>query len=98
MRLERSESIFFFPVAKSQTHSRPSSEAETTWQPSGVTATALERSFAWLGSNRRLSKDYEYCVQEARTIDRQTNIDIQISNQCGRLIANVIIYYNTEFD
>ena len=23
---------------------------------------------------------------------------IQISNQCGRLIANVIIYYNTEFD
>src|SRR5260370_1364189 len=25
----------------------------------------------------------------------KTDIDIQISNQCGRLIANVIIYYNS---
>ena len=23
----------------------------------------VERSFAWLGRNRRLNKDYEYCVQ-----------------------------------
>jgi putative transposase len=27
----------------------------------------VERSFAWLGRNRRLSKDYEYLVQTAET-------------------------------
>jgi transposase len=26
----------------------------------------VERSFAWLGRNRRLNKDYEYCVQRPR--------------------------------
>ena len=26
----------------------------------------VERSFAWLGRNRRLSKDYEYMVQTSR--------------------------------
>ena len=25
----------------------------------------------------------------------KTNIDIEISNQCGRLIANIVIYYNS---
>ena len=28
----------------------------------------VERSFAWLGRNRRLSKDYEYCVQSSETM------------------------------
>ncbi len=28
----------------------------------------VERSFAWLGRNRRLSKDYEYCVQTSETM------------------------------
>jgi putative transposase len=28
----------------------------------------VERSFAWLGRNRRLSKDYEYSVQTSETI------------------------------
>ena len=28
----------------------------------------VERSFAWLGRNRRLSKDYEYCVQSFETL------------------------------
>ena len=28
----------------------------------------VERSFAWLGRNRRLSKDYEYCVQSSETL------------------------------
>ena len=28
----------------------------------------VERSFAWLGRNRRLSKDYEYRVQTSETI------------------------------
>jgi len=28
----------------------------------------VERSFAWLGRNRRFSKDYEYCVQTSETI------------------------------
>jgi hypothetical protein len=27
----------------------------------------VDRSFAWLGRNRRLSKDYEYLVQTAET-------------------------------
>ncbi|MGI8989252.1 MAG: transposase [Bryobacteraceae bacterium] len=28
----------------------------------------VERSFAWLGRNRRLSKDYEYRVQISETM------------------------------
>ena len=28
----------------------------------------MERSFAWLGRNRRLSKDYEYHVQTSETM------------------------------
>ena len=28
----------------------------------------VERRFAWLGRNRRLSKDYEYCVQSSETL------------------------------
>jgi putative transposase len=28
----------------------------------------VERSFTWLGRNRRLSKDYEYCVQSSETL------------------------------
>jgi transposase len=28
----------------------------------------VERSFAWLGRNRRLSKDYEYWVQTSETM------------------------------
>ena len=28
----------------------------------------VERSFAWLGRNQRLSKDYEYCVQSSKTL------------------------------
>jgi putative transposase len=29
----------------------------------------VERSFAWLGRNRRLSKDYEYSVQTSETLN-----------------------------
>ena len=28
----------------------------------------VERSFAWVGPNRRLNKDYEYCVQSSETL------------------------------
>jgi putative transposase len=28
----------------------------------------VERTFAWLGRNRRFSKDYEYCVQTSETM------------------------------
>ena len=38
-----------------------------------------ERTFAWLGRNRRLSKDYEYSVQTSETL-----IDIAAT----RLILN----------
>jgi transposase len=30
----------------------------------------VERSFAWIGRNRRMSKDYEYSVQTSESIDR----------------------------
>jgi len=39
----------------------------------------VERTFAWLGRNRRLSKDYEYAVQSSETM-----IDIA----CIRLMLN----------
>ena len=38
----------------------------------------VERSFAWLGRNRRLSKDYEYLVQTAETF-----IDIAQPASCS---------------
>jgi putative transposase len=28
----------------------------------------VERTFAWLGFNRRLSKEYEYCIQTSETL------------------------------
>ena len=34
-------------------------------------------------------------VGDKKQLTGKTDIDIQISNQCGRLIANVIIYYNS---
>ena len=33
----------------------------------------VERSFAWLGRNRRLSKDYEYRVQTSETMKQKTH-------------------------
>jgi len=38
-----------------------------TFQITGLTW-IVERSFAWLGRNRRLSKDYEYRVQTSETL------------------------------
>jgi putative transposase len=42
----------------------------------------VERTFAWLGRNRRFSKDYEYCVQTSETM-----IDIAVI----RLMLNRIV-------
>ena len=43
----------------------------------------VERTFAWLGRNQRLSKDYEYAVQSSETM-----IDIaSIRLMLNRLIA-----------
>ena len=43
---------------------------ETTTSAQDITALTwiVERSFAWLGRNRRLSKDYEYRVQTSETM------------------------------
>jgi putative transposase len=38
----------------------------------------VERTFAWLGRNRRFSKDYEYCVQASETM-----IDIAAIRLCS---------------
>ena len=42
----------------------------------------VERTFAWIGRNRRFSKDYEYCMQTSETM-----IDIATV----RLILNRIV-------
>jgi TnpA family transposase len=34
-------------------------------------------------------------VGEKKELTRRTDIEIEISNQCARLIANAIIYYNS---
>jgi putative transposase len=39
----------------------------------------VERSFAWLGRNRRLSKDYEYMVQTSETLINIAGIRIMLN-------------------
>lgn len=36
----------------------------------------VERSFAWLGRNRRLCKDYEYKGEDVRDVDRHRHYPI----------------------
>jgi putative transposase len=40
----------------------------------------VERSFAWLGRNRRLSKDYEYRVQTSETVSDLASIRLKDSD------------------
>jgi hypothetical protein len=42
--------------------------------------------------------ELQSALAEAIQTDKRTAGVFQSSDQCGRLIANVIIYYNTEFD
>jgi transposase len=39
----------------------------------------VERGFAWLGRNRRLSKDYEYMVQKSATLINIAAIRIMLN-------------------
>ena len=39
----------------------------------------MERTFAWLGRNRRLSKDYEYAVQTSETMIDMAAIRIMLN-------------------
>ena len=39
----------------------------------------VERTFAWLGRNRRLSKDYEYAVQTSETMIDMAAIRIMLN-------------------
>ena len=39
----------------------------------------VERSFAWLGRNRRLSKDYEYRVQTSETMIELASIRLMLN-------------------
>jgi putative transposase len=39
----------------------------------------VERSFAWLGRNRRLIKDYEYCVQSSETLVEIATIRLMLN-------------------
>jgi len=43
----------------------------------------VERSFAWLGRNRRFSKDYEYAVQTSESMIDIATIGIMLK----RLVA-----------
>jgi transposase len=38
-----------------------------------------ERSFAWLGRNRRMSKDYEYMVQSSETMIDPATIRLMLN-------------------
>jgi putative transposase len=44
----------------------------------------VERSFAWLSRNRRLSKDYERKVQTSETLIEVTMIRLLVARQGGR--------------
>jgi transposase len=46
---------------------------------SAVSGRVVERSFAWLGRNRRLSKDYEYRVQTSETMIDLASIRLMLS-------------------
>ena len=46
---------------------RSSKRRQCAFKITGLTW-IVERSFAWLGRNRRLSKDYEYNVQSSETL------------------------------
>src|SRR5271165_5431959 len=50
----------------------------------------VERSFAWLGRNRRLSKDYEYCVQSSETL-----IEIAATRLMLNRLAQALDFLNT---
>ena len=50
-----------------RTTSRGAGQRERVFRVVGLTWIA-ERSFAWLGRNRRLSKDYEYRVQTSEAM------------------------------
>ena len=43
----------------------------------------VERSFAWLGRNRRLSKDYEYAVQTSETILGTAALRLMLNRLAG---------------
>src|SRR4029077_673612 len=49
----------------------------------------VERSFAWLGRNRRLSKDYEYSVQTSETL-----IDIAATRLILNRLASALDFSN----
>jgi len=49
----------------------------------------VERSFAWLGRNRRLSKDYEYRVQTSETMIDLASIRLMLNQSpCMRLFKH----------
>jgi hypothetical protein len=51
----------------------------------------VERSFAWLGRNRRLSKDYEYWVQTSETMIDLTAIRLMLNRIApGQDFSNIL--------
>ena len=51
---------------------------QRTFKITGLTW-IVERSFAWLGKNRRLSKDYEYPVQTSETMIDLASIRLMLN-------------------
>lgn len=41
----------------------------------------VERTFAWLGRYRRLSKDYEHCTKSSEAMIYLASIDIMLKRQ-----------------
>jgi putative transposase len=57
----------YFPCARGDGKRQITKRGQRAFQIAGLTW-IVERTFAWLGRNRRFSKDYEYRVQTSETL------------------------------
>ncbi len=60
-------SAYWLPTVNRQETTTSVQDQQRAFKITGLTW-IVERSFAWLGRNRRLSKDYEYRVQTSETM------------------------------
>lgn len=72
-------------------HAHGDWELEVIERPRGVREFSVlskrwivERSFGWLSRNRRMSKDYERCVQTSATLIELAMMRLLIARQGGR--------------
>ena len=66
------------PEARTRMAATDRQETTASFKITGLTW-IVERSFAWLGRNRRLSKDYEYRVQTSETMIDLASIRLMLN-------------------